>query len=137
MLNLDYSVLIVMSLVWILMVVLNKIFYRPVGSMLAKREKKVREDGDKLHSLTTDIQNKTDLIEKILKDAKKDSINIREELIQKGEQIREDLIGEARQKSKHIFEQSMDKLAEDINTAEQKLAGEIEEFSRKMKEIFL
>jgi F-type H+-transporting ATPase subunit b len=137
MLDLDYSVLIIMSLVWILMVVLNKIFYRPVGNMLAKRENKVREDSEKLQSLTADIQTKTDLIEKILKDAKKDSINIREELIQKGEQIREQLIGDARQKSKHIFDQSMDKLAEDINTAEQELTGEIEEFSRRMKEIFL
>ena len=137
MLNLDVSVLVVIALIWLLMIVLNKIYFGPVGKIIAKREDKINRDSRKLESMTAEIEEKTRAIETVLADSRRESLNLQEQLIQKGEAVRDRMIVEAREKSRSLFDKRMKQLDTEINRAERKLSGDIETFSRKVRDTFL
>ena len=137
MLNLDISVLVIIILIWLLMNILNKIYFRPVGRIIRERETKVEKDSRKLESTTLQIEEKTGAIETILNNSRKESMKIREELILKGEAIRQEIIRDSREKSKILFEKSIRELDEEIRIAEKKLSGQIDSFSQHIKETFL
>ncbi|MCP5107487.1 MAG: ATP synthase F0 subunit B [bacterium] len=137
MLNLDISVVVIALLVWLLMVLLNKIYFKPVGRVINERETKIEKESNQIESMTGEIEEKTQHIETVLKDAKKESTRIKEELIQKGEEVREKIITDARQNSKTLFQSKMKELDGQIAEAEKKLEQEISLFSDKMKEIFI
>jgi F-type H+-transporting ATPase subunit b len=137
MLNLDISVIFVSLLILLLMAVLNKIYYKPVGNIIKKREDKINQDSTHLETMTNEIEEKTQSIEKILLDTKKETIRLKEELIRKGEAVRDQIVNEAREKSKELFEKKMEELDGQISRAEIKLAEEIKIFNRELKKTLL
>lgn len=137
MLQVDITLLIVAVTLYILMVTLNKVFFRPVGEILDKRENKIETETSKIKQLATDIEDKTILMENVLKDAKRESLRIKEELIRKGEKIREDIIERTRNESKASFNNKMAELDREISAAEEQLKTEITIFSDKIKDIFI
>ena len=137
MLNLDISVIFISLLILLLMAVLNKIYYKPVGNIIKNREDKIKQDSTQLDTMTNEIEEKTQSIEKILLDTKKETIRLKEELIQKGEDVRDQIVNEAREKSKKLFENKMEELDGQISRAEKKLAEEIKIFNRELKKTLL
>lgn len=137
MLNLDSSVFIVVVLVWLLLMVLDKLYFKPVGTVIDQREAKIKRESAQIESMTAEIEEKTRHIETTLKDAKKDASRIKEELIKKGETVREKIVTDAREKSKELFNSKMIELEREIAAAEEQLVKQIALFSDKMKEIFI
>ncbi len=137
MLNLDISLVFVALLVWLLMVVLNKIFFKPVGLVLEQRESKIESESSRIELMTREIEEKTQQVETKLKDAKKESARIKEELIKKGEEAREQLLVRTRIESQKLRETRMNELDAQIVAAEEKLTQEVGVFSEKLKEIFI
>ena len=137
MLDINSSVLFVFLLVGLLTLILNKIFYKPIGHIINERESRIEQDSRKLDSITDEIEENTRLIEDKIRQARQDSMRIREELFQKGETLRSQIVTEAREKAKNQLSASLDKLDKEIETAEKKLEQEVEEFSQKIFEIFL
>jgi len=137
MLDLDISLFFISALVGILMVVLNKIYLKPVGQILEERETKIEKETNQIETMSRKIDEKTQDIEKVLKNTQMESRKIKEELIKKGEEVREQIIANAREKSKTMFDTKMKQLDDEIITAEKKLEQQIGAFSDKIKDIFL
>lgn len=137
MLNLDISVLFILVLIWILMNILNRLYFKPIGEIVARRDKKIKDDSRELEILANDIEERTGQIEDVLAKAKKDSLKIKEELIKKGEELKEQLVLKAKDDSQKISAKKMSELEKDIILAEKKLEKEIAVFSDNLKEIFL
>ncbi len=137
MLELNSSFVFVFLLIWGLMIVLNRIFFRPVGRILDEREARVKGDSEKLDSLVREIEEKTRRVEVMIADARDESFRIREGWIRKGEEFRETLIENAREKSARQFEEQMKRLETEIAAAQKQLESEVSVFSQKIKEAFL
>jgi F-type H+-transporting ATPase subunit b len=137
MLELNSSFVFVFLLIWGLMIVLNRIFFRPVGRILDEREARVKGDSEKLDSLVREIEEKTRRVEVMIADARDESFRIREGWIRKGEEFRETLIENAREKSARQFEEQMKRLETEIAAAQKQLESEVSIFSQKIKEAFL
>lgn len=137
MLNLDITLIVVSALVGVLLVVLNKLYFKPVGQIIEERETKIKNETRQLESMTLDVEEKTQHIETILKDTQKESRKIKEELIKKGESVREQIVAEAREDSRTLFDRRMKQLDQEISAAEKSLVQEIGVFSEKIKEIFV
>lgn len=137
MLQLDNSLLFVAALVWALMIILNRVYFKPVGSMIDERERKIKEESAEIEEMTGQIEKKTAEIEGILREAKREAALIREELIRKGEDVREAMAVEAREQSKEIFSQKMVELQHEIAAAEAKLEKEVALFSDRIKKMFV
>ena len=137
MLDLDLSVVFISLLVWVLVAVLSRLYFRPVGEIIRKREEKVARDSQELESLTRNIEEKTQKIEKTLSDAKRESVHLKEELIRKGEAVKGRMLEDAREESKKLLGVKMEELERQIRDAEEKLLAEVGGFSEKIKEILL
>jgi F-type H+-transporting ATPase subunit b len=137
MLELNFTLIIVSVLVGFLMVVLNHLYYKPIGQVIEERESKIAAETNRIESNIKDIEGKTHHIEAVLKETQKESRKMREELIVKGEEVRVQVVQQARENSKKMFETKMKQLDEQILMAEKKLEQEISMFSDKIKEIFM
>ena len=137
MLELNFSFVFIFLLIWGLMLVLNRIYFRPVGRIIDEREARVKGDSEKLDSLVREIEEKTRRVEVMIADARNESFRIREEWIRKGEEFRETMIENAREKSTRQFEEQMKRLETEIAAAQKQLESEISIFSQKIKEAFL
>ena len=137
MLELNFSFVFIFLLIWGLMLVLNRIYFRPVGRIIDEREARVKGDSEKLDSLVREIEEKTRRVEVMIADARNESFRIREEWIRKGEEFRETMIENAREKSTRQFEEQMKRLETEIAAAQKQLESEISVFSQRIKEAFL
>jgi F-type H+-transporting ATPase subunit b len=137
MLDLDASVLMVFALIWILMVILNRLFFRPVGKVIGERETKIERDNREIERLSKDLEIKTQRIEIMLREAQKESALLREELIRKGEKAKEQIVTAARDQAKELFNRKMAELEQEIEETEQKMISEIASFSKQIREIFV
>lgn len=137
MLELNFSFVFIFLLIWGLMFVLNRIYFRPVGRILDEREARVKGDSEKLDSLVREIEEKTRRVEVMIADARNESFRIREGWIRKGEEFRETLIENAREKSTRQFEEQMKRLETEIAAAQKQLESEVSVFSQRIKEAFL
>lgn len=137
MLELNFSFVFIFLLIWGLMLVLNRIYFKPVGRILDEREARVKGDSEKLDSLVREIEEKTRRVEIMIADARNESFRIREGWIRKGEEFRETLIENAREKSTRQFEDQMQRLETEIAVAQKQLESEVSVFSQKIGEAFL
>jgi F-type H+-transporting ATPase subunit b len=137
MLDLDISLIVVSVLVGILMLILNRVYFNPIGQVINQREAKIAGESTQIETNMQTIEEKTRHIEAVLKEAQKDSRGIREELIRKGEEVREQVVQDARENSKKMFKTKMEQLDQQILSAEKALEQEITVFSAKIKEIFI
>jgi F-type H+-transporting ATPase subunit b len=137
MLNLDNSLFFVALLVWLLMIVLNRIFFKPVGQVIEKREAKIESESTRIESMSREIEEKTQQIEKKLREAQKKFAAIKEDLIKKGEEAREQLLIKTRIESQKLLETRMNQLDAQVADAEEKLTREVGVFSAKLKDIFI
>jgi F-type H+-transporting ATPase subunit b len=137
MLNLNISLVFVALLVWLLMIVLNRIFFKPVEQVIMQRESKIENESNRIESMTREIEEKTQQIEKKLGDAQKEFVAIKEDLIKKGEDVREQILIEARVESQKLLETSMKELDVQVAVAEEKLTHEVGVFRAKLKDIFI
>ncbi len=137
MLDLDISVFVVSALIGLLAMVLNRIYFRPIGNILEERETKIKTEASQIATTTVEIEAKTQHIEKVLKDTQKESRLIREALIKKGEDVKEQVITQAREKSRQHFQSQMTQLDQQLATAEKELEKEILVFSDQIKAIFI
>jgi F-type H+-transporting ATPase subunit b len=136
MLDLDITVLYTIAILWVLLVILNKIYYKPVGKIINERENRAETETAEIENLKTRILDRSEKIELVLKKARKDSILLSEELIKKGEVSRNQMIITARQRAADEFKENMAELDTQIRGAEEKLKSEITVFSKKIEEIF-
>ncbi len=137
MLDINASLFGIALLVGILLFVLNRLYYKPIGRVIEERESKIKNDSTLLETKKKDIEETTQDIEKRLRNAQKKARETLEELIKKGENTREQKLLEAREKAKIILDARMKQLDDELSQAEKKLELEISSFSDKIKEIFL
>lgn len=136
MLDLDLSFLVILGLVWILMLILDRLFFTPVGETINRREAMVQDDEHRLEELNTSIQEGTRRLETSLSQARQHSLKLREELISQGESTREELVADARLHAREIMEKEMSRLEKEIQSAQTRLQEQAGEFSAKISEIF-
>ncbi len=137
MLDLDISVIYIIVIIGILLWVLNKIFYKPVGDIINSREEKISKESDEVEKLTKELEIRSDKIEKTLKQAKRDSAKLKDEIIREGEMLRSEMLAKTREEAEKLFTEKMRKLDTDIIEAERKLKSEIETFTEKIERIFV
>ncbi len=131
------EILFVLATITILMIVLNKLFFKPVGGIIKEREVKVKADSEILQNMVEQINEKTSKIESELKKARREAGRLKEDLIKEGESVKDKIIEETRDKTKTLMLQKMTELETILVEAEKKLGKEISFFSDKIKEKFL
>lgn len=137
MLDINITALYTFILVVVLLMILNKIFFKPIGSIIDKREEKIRVESDRISDLEVEIDTRSVEIETVLKKTKKEARKIRESKIIEGEDVRNDVVLKARNEASAMVEEKLAELDTRINEAEIRLVKEVEGYSNLIKEKFL
>jgi F-type H+-transporting ATPase subunit b len=136
-LKIDLTFLVTFFIIWILVFVLSRIFFRPMTKIMQDRDAQIQ--GDKA-SLQNDMDARERSLEKIartLKSARQAGEKRREEI--EGEALKEKnrLIAEVSAASRRQIEQAKAKLNEDLTRLKKELGGEAESLAERIEKRLL
>jgi F0F1-type ATP synthase membrane subunit b/b' len=137
MLDLNSSFIWIFFLVWLLYLVLDRIFFKPIHAVISEREGKIAADSSRQESMVAEIETQTQTVEDQLSRARLAARHIKEEWLAKGEQVRGRAVAEARENSARIMVDNMAQLDSEIAAAERTLEKQVSVFSEKIKQAYL
>ena len=133
MLSIDITFVIVFLLVWIFVLVLSRVFFKPVGRMMEERGSRLRENKEAarkaLDALTQDLRK----IEESLKEAKAASDKIRESLEVEALKERTRLLSDLHAESRKQLAKAKEEINGDIERIKSELAGAVERLTGEVE----
>jgi F-type H+-transporting ATPase subunit b len=137
MLELNSSFIWIFFLVWLLYVVLDRLFFRPVGGIIAQREAKIAADSGRQESMVAEIEERARAVESRLSQARLEAQRSREEWLKNGEEIRVRTVTVAREQVARVMAQKIAQLESEIGAAESSLLQQVSVFSDKIRHAYL
>ena len=133
MLSIDLTFAVIFLLVWVLVLILSRVFFKPVGRMMEERGSRSRENKEAarkaLDALTQDLRK----IEESLKEAKAASDKIRESLEIEALKERTRLLSDLHVESRRQVEKAREEINGEIGRLKSELAGEVERLSGEVE----
>ncbi|MBE0665590.1 MAG: ATP synthase F0 subunit B [Candidatus Aminicenantes bacterium] len=137
MLDLNSSFIWIFFLIWLLYLILNRIFFKPINEIITARETKISADSNRQESMVAEIETRTGAIEAQLSQARKEAQQIKEGLLKNGEEIRNRTVTSAKEQAVRVLAEKMSQLESEIVAAENTLEMQISVFSDKIKQAYL
>jgi F-type H+-transporting ATPase subunit b len=133
MLSIDLTFAVIFLLVWVLVLILSRVFFKPVGRMMEERGSRSWENKEAarkaLDALTQDLRK----IEESLKEAKAASDKIRESLEIEALKERTRLLSDLHDESRRQVEKAREEINGEIGRLKSELAGEVERLSGEVE----
>lgn len=133
MLSVNATVLITFALVWILAIILSRVFFKPVGRILAERQARLDQAKAETDQALAAAQEDLRRIEERLKEARAASDAIwdraESESLKEKSRIVQDLQSETRaqvEKARQDLEREVERLKKELDAQTERLAGDIE-----------
>ncbi len=133
MLSVDFTVFVVFALVWLLALVLSRVFFRPVGRILEKRRSLKEADENATREALENYERDIRRIEDGLREARSAAESTREkaeaEALREKNRLIQDVQAESRaqvEKAKKELEDKIVQLKKELDAKTEELAAEIE-----------
>ncbi len=133
MLSVNATVLITFALVWILVLVLTRVFFKPVGRVLDERSSRIEGDNEAARKSLAEYESDLGRIENRLREARAASDEIwarnEAEALKEKTRIVQEIQAESRalvEKSKRALAVEIERLKKDVDARTDAMAGEIE-----------
>ena len=133
MLSINWTVLITFALVWILVIVLNKVFFKPVGKVLDTRKSLIGADNEAARKALAAYEEDMRRLDEALKAARTTTTEIWEktegEALAARTRLLQDVQAECKakvEKAKKDLEAEVARLKTDLGSKTDVLAGDIE-----------
>jgi F-type H+-transporting ATPase subunit b len=134
MLEIDATVFVTFALVWILVLVLTKVFFRPLRKVMDEREDKLRGDLSRAQSALDESARRLHQVEESLRAARREAEDIRDKFELEALKEKTKLLAEAGAAAKAeidsaraAFEAEVARLKEELRAQAGPLAAKIEE----------
>jgi F-type H+-transporting ATPase subunit b len=124
----DKSLIIQIANFIVLIWALNKVLYRPIRNVLHQRKEKITGMEQRIDDFNTDIEEKDEVFETGIKDARVKGLKEREDLVAVATDEEKAIIGEINKKAKEELAEVLDKIAKDAEEARKSLQNEIDDF---------
>jgi F-type H+-transporting ATPase subunit b len=137
MLSLDYSVIVIFIFVWVLVYVLNRIFFKRVRKVITGRETKIQKNQESRENAVDAYEQSINEIEENLKAAKAVADKTREELEKEALQEKKRLLEEINAECRGQVEKAKKQLKEKIKSSKKELESETEALAERIEERLL
>lgn len=131
-----YHVATISLMIWLLMVLLNRFFFKPVGEVINTRESQEAQEKAQLKDYVAQIDTLTSTANQQLNSARLDARTLQERLIAEGASKRDQLIEETRLQIRNQLDLEMVSLQDQIDTARSVLLSDIGQFSAGIRRLF-
>ncbi len=137
MLNVDFTVLIVFALVWVLVLILSKSFFKPVRAILEKRASQLAQDRERSAKALEACDNEVRRVEGAVKEARTAALAVREKAEAEALAEKSRAILELQAESRAQLERSREELKRQAELLRKELDGRVEEVAEEMEKRIL
>ncbi len=121
MLDINVTVLIVFALVWILVLILSRVFFKPLSRLRREREARLAGDREETRRTLETYQKEVRAVEESLAAARAEAARLREEAE-----------GEALKEKARLLQEVADERRAQVEKARQELAVEVERLKKEL-----
>lgn len=133
MLSIDSSVIAIFIIIWILVLVLSKKFFKPVQRIMAEREAKIQKNRESSEKSLADYEKSMSEIEKKLREAKAISDAKKEELEKEALREKKRFLEEINAECRTQIEKARTRLIQQTNELKKELESEVEVLSERIE----
>ena len=133
MLSIDASLIVIFVLVWIFVLVLSRVFFKPVIRVMRERETRIAKDKDETRKALEAYAEDLKRIEEGLKEARLDAARIRESAAEGSQREKTRLLQEVTaerwaqvDKARAELQAEVERLKKELAARTEDLAGEVE-----------
>lgn len=137
MLAIDATALIVFFIVWILLIVLKKVFFNPLRTILSRREESIQSNLKACQEAAARYEENIRTIEESLKAARISAKETQEQFTAEALKEKERMLTEIAQECRAKVEEAKDKLKNQIEDFKKELASESKALSEKIEQRLL
>ncbi|NIM90283.1 MAG: hypothetical protein GTO17_04965 [Candidatus Aminicenantes bacterium] len=137
MLSLDYSAIVIFISVWVLVYVLNRVFFKRVRKVMTERETKIQKNQESQQKAIEAYEQSINQIEENLKAARAISDRTREELEKEALQEKNRLLEEISLECRSQVEKASQRLEEQMKKLKKRLGKESEDLAERIEERLL
>jgi F-type H+-transporting ATPase subunit b len=137
MLNIDLTFLVIFFLIWILVFILSRVFWKPMVRTIEERNARIKGDQSASEKSLEIYEQSLEAIGKTIKSAKKDAERVRAELEVEALKEKSRLLAEVGAASKDEIDRARAKLQEEISRLKADLQTEAERLSERIEERLL
>lgn len=137
MLELDASLFFIFAIVWILLVVLNKVFFKPIGRVRKERTKLIGDDQEASTLAKEKQERMLQQIEAKIQEARAEAHAIRDQLEEEAQKEKERLVKAVSEESKHLVDKAKSDLEVKMKELQEELEGKSEELARSIEQRLL
>ncbi len=137
MLSVDAGLIAVFVIVWFLVIVLNKVYFRPVRRTMGKRESRIQHDQGATQEALKKYEENLTRIEDELRSAKIAAREIREKSEHEAQKQKEKLLAEVSRECRHQVEEAKKELTEKVEQLKKELEPQSHELAEKIEKRLL
>lgn len=137
MLSVDIGAVIVFLIVWILLIILNRIFFKPIRKVMHERNQMLKTNRDLEEKAISDYEKTIQQIEADIKAAKIDSIATKTMLEKEALTEKERILSEVSQQCREQIQTAQRELGQEMSKLKAELESESEQLAEKIEKRLL
>jgi F-type H+-transporting ATPase subunit b len=137
MLSVDLGIIVIFIIVWVLLIVLNRIFYNPVRNLIRQREGSVEENRKKGEKAQGQYEQIIQKIDEEIKSARNSSLATKESFEREALKEKEKMLSEISRECRAQIQSAKDELDHQVKTLEAKLEKESDAFADRIEKKLL
>lgn len=137
MLSVDVGLVVIFVIVWILVFVLNKVYFRPVRRIMGKRDSGVEQDQSAAQEALEKYEKNLARIEKELRSAKLTGRDTREKFEREAQREKEKILAEVSRECRAQVEEAKKELSEKVDLLKKELEPQGRDLAEKIEKRLL
>jgi len=136
-LQIDLTFIVVFILIWILVIVLTKFFFKPLLEVRSKRKKILEENERAYKQALKDYEDHLHQIESSLKEARQESLLLKEKIVAEALEEKAQLVSEIQTEVKEKVAAAQAELNAQTQALKSELEKKVEDLAKKLEEKIL
>jgi F-type H+-transporting ATPase subunit b len=137
MINIDYTLILVILNFVVLLAILHKVLYKPIQNFLEERQKKINDDMDAAHASREEAAKLASKREEELKASSDEIRKMKQAARREADHQAEDIVKQAKEHEKRIAQETEEQINLERKKAMGQLQGELAEMVAALSEKFL
>lgn len=137
MLSIDATALVIFALVWVLVVVLTRVFFKPLSRVLEKRQSQLNRDREEAVRALEAYERELQRVEDALKQAKAEAAALKEKAEVEALREKSRMTAELQAESRAQLEKAREDLHRQVEQLKRELDGRVEEIASEIEKRML
>jgi F-type H+-transporting ATPase subunit b len=137
MLSIDATALVIFALVWVLVIILTRVFFKPLSRILDKRQAQLNRDREEAARALEAYERELQRVEEALKQAKAEAAALREKAEVEALREKSRMTAELQAESRAQLEKAREDLRRQVEQLKRELDGRVAEIAAEIEKRML